>query len=72
MPVAQARIWLSYTSTTAGSSSNGSVTVHCDETGQDFVINIVANTVARPKSAVAMVLAHSGSMFPRARRPSGE
>jgi hypothetical protein len=61
-PVLDARIWLSYTSTTAGSSSSGTVTVHCDETGQDFVINIVANTVARPKSAVAMVLDHSGSM----------
>lgn len=61
-PVLDARIWLSYTSTTAGSSSSGSVTVHCDETGQDFVISIVANTVARPKSAVAMVLDHSGSM----------
>jgi hypothetical protein len=61
-PVAHARLWLSYTSTHAGDISNGTVTVHCDETGQDFVINITANTVARPKSAVAMVLDHSGSM----------
>ncbi len=61
-PIANARLWLSYTSTTAGSSSMGTVTVHCDETGQDYVINIVANTVARPKSAVAMVFDHSGSM----------
>jgi IgA Peptidase M64 len=61
-PVLDARLWLSYTSTTAGSSSSGSVTVHCDETGQDWVINIVANTVGRPKSAVALVLDHSGSM----------
>jgi hypothetical protein len=61
-PVAHARLWLSYTSTHAGDISNGAVTVHCDETGQDFIINITANTVARPKSAVAMVLDHSGSM----------
>jgi hypothetical protein len=61
-PLAHARLWLSYTSTHAGDTSNGTVTVHCDETGQDFVINISANTIARPKSAVAMVLDHSGSM----------
>jgi IgA Peptidase M64/von Willebrand factor type A domain len=61
-PVAEARLWLSYTSTTAGSTSSGTVTVRCDETGQTWVINIVANTVARPKSAVTFVLDHSGSM----------
>src|SRR5262249_12421938 len=33
-PVAEARLWLSYTSTTAGSSSSGTVTVTCDQTGQ--------------------------------------
>lgn len=57
------RLWLSYTSTTAGASSVGSVTVHCDETNQSWVIPIVANTVARPKSAVAFVFDHSGSMI---------
>jgi IgA Peptidase M64 len=62
-PVAHARLWLSYTSTTAGAVAHGAVTVHNDETGQDWVITIDANTVARPKSAVAMVLDHSGSMI---------
>ena len=61
-PVAEARLWLSYTSTTAGSHTSGTVTVRCDETGQTWVINIVANTVARPKAAVTFVLDHSGSM----------
>jgi IgA peptidase M64/VWA domain-containing protein len=60
--VVQARIWLSFTSGAAGTSAHGSVTVHCDETGQDFVIPIDANTVARPKSAIALVLDHSFSM----------
>jgi IgA Peptidase M64/von Willebrand factor type A domain len=60
--ISQARIWIGYTSTTAGSTASGSVTVHCDETGQDWVIPITANTVARPKSAVALVLDHSFSM----------
>jgi hypothetical protein len=62
VPTEYARLWLSYTSTTAGSNSSGSVTVRCDETGQSWVINITANTVPRPKSAVAFVLDHSDSM----------
>lgn len=61
-PIAHARLWLSYTSTTAGSSSHGTVTVTCIETGQSWVIHIDANTVARPKAALALVLDHSGSM----------
>jgi hypothetical protein len=61
-PIADARLWISYTSTTAGSTSHGTVTVQCVETGQSWVINIDANTVARPKSAVALLLDHSGSM----------
>ncbi|KWE76658.1 hypothetical protein WL77_32375 [Burkholderia ubonensis] len=61
-PVANARIWLSYTSTTAGATASGSVTVRNDETGQTWVIPITANTVARPKSAISLVLDHSGSM----------
>jgi Mg-chelatase subunit ChlD len=59
---AEARLWLSYTSTTAGSTSNGTVTVRCPETGETWVINISASTVARPKAAVTLVFDHSGSM----------
>ena len=62
-PVDRVHLWLSYTSTTAGSASTGSVTVRCNATGQSWVINISANTVARPKSAVVLVLDHSGSMI---------
>ena len=62
LPTAQARLWLSYTSTTPGDSASGSVTVRCTETGQEWVINIVADTIARPRSAVALVLDRSYSM----------
>ncbi|HZV69837.1 MAG TPA: M64 family metallopeptidase [Saprospiraceae bacterium] len=62
LPVASARIWVSYTSTNPGDSANGTVTVRCVETGQIWIINIIANTIARPRSAVTLVLDRSGSM----------
>jgi hypothetical protein len=62
LPIMYARLWLSYTSTNPGDSANGSVTVSCNETGQTWTINIVANTIPRPRSAVALVLDRSGSM----------
>lgn len=62
LPATYARIWLSYTSTNPGEIANGSVTVRCIETGQMWIINIIANTIARPRSAIALVLDRSGSM----------
>lgn len=62
LPAAHARLWLSYTSTNPGDTANGSVTVRCTETGQEWVINIVADTISRPRSAVALVLDRSFSM----------
>ena len=62
LPSSFARIWLSYTSTNAGDSANGNVTVRCLETGQVWMINIIANTISRPNAAVALVLDRSGSM----------
>jgi len=61
-PIGYARLWLSYTSAAANSSVTGSVTVQCDETGEVWQINISANTVARLRTAVVLVLDHSGSM----------
>ena len=60
--VSEGRIWVAYTSTTAGATASGSMTVQAIETGESWIIPITANTVARPKTAVALVLDHSGSM----------
>lgn len=61
-PTGTARLWLSYTSM-APPTASGTVTVRLDETGQTWSINIDANTVERPKSAVSLVLDRSGSMW---------
>ena len=50
VPAAAARLWLSYTSTSPGDTANGSVTVRCNETGQTWIINIQASTIARPRT----------------------
>lgn len=62
LPAAYGRLWLSYTSTNAGDIASGTVTVRCTETGQEWVVNILADTIARPRSAVALVLDRSYSM----------
>lgn len=56
------RLWISYKGTADGDMATGTVTVHCNETGQDFVVNISANTIARLSVAVMLVLDQSGSM----------
>jgi IgA Peptidase M64/von Willebrand factor type A domain len=61
-PLAHGRLWLSYTSSTPGSTSSGTVTVRWSETGQTWTISLSAHTVARPKSAIVLVLDRSGSM----------
>jgi hypothetical protein len=60
-------LWVSYTSTTAGSSITGAVTVQAVDvnTGQVFgpwTVNLSATTVARQPSAIVLVLDRSGSM----------
>lgn len=58
----QANVWITYRGTNDGDTATGTVTIRCVETGQDYVIPITANTVARPTVAVALVLDQSGSM----------
>jgi hypothetical protein len=56
------RLWLSYKGTHNGDTATGTVTVHCQETNQDYVIRLVANTIARKTVAAMLVLDQSGSM----------
>lgn len=57
-----ARIWVSYTGTQPGDIASGSMTVTCQQSGQSFVIPIVANTIVQPSVASCLVLDQSGSM----------
>jgi subtilisin family serine protease len=55
-------IWLRYTGTTDGDTATGTLTVTCNETGEDFDVSLSANTVHRPKTALVLALDRSGSM----------
>jgi len=57
-----ARLWFQFTGGAPGVAPNGSVTIHCVETNQDFVFSLHANSIARPKVAVMLTLDQSGSM----------
>jgi murein tripeptide amidase MpaA len=57
-----ARIWISYTGTSPGDHATGTITVTCPQTSQDFIIPIIANTIAQPAVASCLVLDQSGSM----------
>lgn len=62
VPAAAARIWIAYTSTDPGDMAAGTITVRCNETGEEWEIDIFANTVSRPRTAVSLVIDRSGSM----------
>ncbi len=60
------RIWFRFTAGPLGSAPQSlgpvNTTIRCDETGQEFPFELVANTLHRPTVAVQMVLDQSGSM----------
>lgn len=60
--LAKAHLWISFKGTNPGDTATGTVTIHCDETNQDFVIPITADTIARPSVAVVIALDKSNSM----------
>jgi len=60
--LARAHLWISYRGTNAGDMATGTVTIHCTETHEDFIIPITAETIPRPTVAVVMALDKSNSM----------
>lgn len=56
------RLFFTYKGTSGGDTATASATVGCDETGDSFPIQLAANTIARPKAAIAMLLDQSNSM----------
>ncbi|MFM0441796.1 tyrosinase family protein [Paraburkholderia strydomiana] len=62
-PFNEGRIWFAFTGTTAGTMApGGTVTIHCVETGQDFILSFTGNTIHRKTVAAVLVLDQSGSM----------
>ncbi|MFX0107268.1 MAG: hypothetical protein ACFE7R_03215, partial [Candidatus Hodarchaeota archaeon] len=60
--VREGRIWISFTGTYAGDVAEGTVTVRCLETEEEWTIPIIANTVAPQSVALVMALDISNSM----------
>ena len=56
------RIWISFRGTAAGDHATGSVTIRCPETGEEWIIPITADTIARPAAAALLVFDQSNSM----------
>lgn len=61
-PVADGRIWVTSHGTAAGDVATATITVHCVETNEDFVVPISMDTTVRQTLAAALVLDRSGSM----------
>ena len=60
--VTKAWLWLGYTATRAGDRDSGTITVRCNETNEEWALEISANVIKRPSVALALVLDKSGSM----------
>jgi murein tripeptide amidase MpaA len=58
----EVRAWISFTGTSPLDVTAGTMTIHCTQTGTDYVIPILANTIEQPKIAAVMVLDKSASM----------
>jgi murein tripeptide amidase MpaA len=51
----EARLWISFRGTSPGDHATGTVTIRCQETGEEWVIPITADTIARPAARVRSI-----------------
>ena len=59
---AKGRVWFTYKGTAEGDAATGTVTIQCDQTGEQFAVMLTANTIRRPTAAIVMLLDQSNSM----------
>ncbi|MGW7102895.1 tyrosinase family protein [Streptomyces sp. NPDC054838] len=63
VPYTEVRLWFGMQGQAANTvAPPASVTIHCDENGQDFPFTLKGNSIARPTVAVMLALDQSGSM----------
>ena len=60
--VTKAWFWLGYSGTREGDRNSGTINVRCQETNEEWALEISANVVKHPSVAVALVLDKSTSM----------
>ncbi|MFZ2501654.1 MAG: S8 family serine peptidase [Nocardioides sp.] len=60
--VQEGYLWVAFTGRAPGTTNNTSLTVRHDQTGEEWVIPISANSIAPKSSCVMLVLDRSGSM----------
>ena len=58
-----AYFWFRFDCDGLGAAAPQNVTIRCLETGEDFVLNLTANCIARPSVAAELVFDQSGSML---------
>jgi hypothetical protein len=59
----KAYVWFRYTGDAPGTSHAGEVRILCNETGEEFTVDLVGNAIERPSVAVQLVFDQSGSML---------
>lgn len=57
-------VWFQFQAgTTPGPVASQQITIRCLETGEDFLVTLIANVIARPRVATQLVFDRSGSML---------
>ena len=56
------RLWFTFQGTSEGDIAEGTVTIRVDETGEEFIISLTADTIGYRTAAIVLVLDQSNSM----------